>query len=159
MTNDSTNDPTSSRKDYRNLTVGSSCNWLSTAPTESRSGRITAAACSTKDFHRLWWTPVERRSSDWNSTAAAEFCVGGITVPAARARDAAGGSRARRTQRRGIHLRRDWLKRRVTAPAAELYSFSKTRMTLRTHHDDQRRRMSTMPAVETASTRRRQLIV
>ena len=146
-------------RDYRKVDARSSSNWLSTAPTESRSGRITAAARSTKDFDGLWRTPVERRSSDGNSTAAAEFCVGGITVPAARTCNAGRCGRARRTQRRGVHLRRDRLKRRVTAPAAKLHTFCKTRMTLGTHHDNQRRRMSTVPAVETAATRRRQLIV
>ena len=153
MTNDST-----SRTDYRNLSARSSSNWLSTAAAEFRSGRITAAAGSTKDFDGLWRTPVERRRSDGNPTAAAEFCVGEISVPAARTRDATGRRRARGTQRRGINLRRDGLKRRVTAPAAKLHSFRKTRVALRTHHDDERRRMSTMPAVETASARRRQLI-
>jgi hypothetical protein len=50
------------------------------------------------------------------------------------------------------------LKRRVTAPAAKLHTFSKARMTLRTHHHDERRRMRAMPAVETASARWCQLI-
>ena len=57
-----------------------------------------------------------------------------------------------------MQFARDRLKCRVAAAAAELHTFRKTRVTLRAHHHHQRRRMSAVFAVETPTTRRRQLI-
>ena len=133
------------------LQTTSSLNRLSTAPAELRSRGITAAALSTEHFDWFWWAPVERCGSNGNATSSAEFCIQWITVPATWTRDSA---------RRGrLYITGNSLERRVAAPSAKLYSFGETRMTLGAHYDDQRRRMRAMPAVETASTRRRQLIV
>ena len=137
----------------------SSLNRLSTAATELRPGRITAAARSAKHFDGLWRTPVERRGSDRNPTASAKSCTGGITVTAAWTRDSGWFGSARRAQRCGVNLSRDWLKRRVSAPATKLHSFSETRVTLGAHHDDERRRVYPMLTVETSAARGSQLIV
>src|SRR5262249_19538927 len=55
-------------------------------------------------------------------------------------------------------LTRDGLKCRITAPPTVLNTLRKTRMAFRTHHDHERRQMSTVFTVETATARRSQLI-
>ena len=132
--------------EYKKLTKGSSFNRCSAAPAEFCPGWVTATTAATEYLDGFWRAPIKRRGSDRNTAAAAEFGICGIVLPAAWTDNSA---RAGGTQRRCLPIR-DWLKCRVAAPAAKLHSFSKTRLALRTHHDDQRR-VTAMFAVKTSA--------
>ena len=77
------------------LGVTSSCNRLSTAAAEFCPGGIAAAALPAEHLDWFGRAPVERRSSDWNATAAAKSGVWCISMPAAWARDSARRGRGR----------------------------------------------------------------
>ena len=139
--------------------MGSSADRLSTAAAEFCACRITAATAATEHFDRSWRTPVERGSSDWNAAATAELRVRSITLPASWTRHSARRGCPGRTYGRRLNFTRDWLKSRIPTTPAELHSFSKPRVTLGAHHNNQRLGISTsMPAIETAALRRCQLI-
>ena len=114
-----------SRTDYNLYLSASICgsNWFSAAAAKLGSGRIATATSTTEHFNRLRWAPVKRCSSNRHATASAKLRTRGIIVTTART----------------LHFCRNRLKSRVAAPAAELHALRKTRMTLRTHHDHERR--------------------
>ena len=136
-------------KDYRKLTSGSSSNWLSAASAKLCAGRIAAATAATEHFNRLGRAPIERRISDRNAAAPAKFSGRRIRLPAARARDVVRCGSVRKTQRRRVSF--DRLKSRVPASAAKFHALRETRIAFSAHYDHERRRISTVLAVETAA--------
>ena len=132
------------RTDYSLRLSASICgsNRFSAAPAKLRPGRIAATTSATEHFNRLRWAPVERSGSDRHATTPAKLRTRGIIVTTART----------------LHFCSDRLKSSVATPATELHALRKTRMTLRTHHDRQRRGMAAVFTVEATTARRRQLI-
>ena len=118
------------------------------ATAELGAGGITGITFATEDLDRLRRAPIERGCSNWNSTASTKLRPRCIFVVTARARHAT------RHLWRCVQFTRDGLKGRVATPAAVLNTLRKTRLAFRTHHDYERRRVSTVFTIKTATTRR-----